>query len=304
MNFKRGAVLLSLLLAVSMLGGFVQITDNRDKVAFFKDVVIASDLTNTGDAVAIFGNITVDGTLRGDAVAVFGSITVKGAIDGDVVAVFGTVRVKGNGVISGDAVGVGGGVEKDSNAVIRGEIADVSTPFSWRRTERIPRVGFGDMLGLFVIYAFASLAVMIAPDRIRNMTDTIREKTARKFAVGFAVLILYFPALAIASVLLAITIVGILLIPFVAVAAPILFFVGMFMGLIAMAIALGQRITGSLEGRNAIYIHLLVGGVIIYILKLVPILGMLAYLALAAYALGAAVDTRLGKPVRKQVHNA
>lgn len=304
MNFKRGAVLISLFLLAAMLCAFGLITDNRDKVAFFKDVMVPGDVTNNGDAVAIFGNVTVDGTLRGDAVAVFGSVTVRGEIDGDVVAVLGTVRVRDNGVISGDTVGIGGGVEKGPNAVIRGEIADVSTPFSLGRHGLIPRVGFGDMMGLFVIYAFACLVVLIAPDRVRMMTETIREKTARKLVIGSAVLFLYFPAFAVVCVLLAITIVGILLIPFVAVAAPIIFFVGIFMGFIAMSIALGYRITGSLEGRNSIYIHLLVGSTIIYVIKLVPVLGALVYVALAAYALGAAVDTRLGSPVRKQASNA
>lgn len=303
MNFKRGAVLISLLLMVAMLCAFGLITDNKDKVAFFEDVMVPGDVTNNGDAVAIFGNVMVDGTLRGDAVAVFGSVTVRGEIDGDVVAVLGTVRVRDNGVISGDTVGIGGGVEKGPNAVIRGEIADVSTPFSLGEHGLIPRVGFGDMMGLFVIYAFSCLVVLIAPDRVRMMTETIREKTARKLAIGSAVLFLYFPAFAIVCVLLAITIVGILLIPFVAVAAPIIFFVGIFMGFIAMSIALGYKITGSLEGRNSIYIHLLVGCTIIYIIKLVPILGALTYVALGAYALGIAVDTRLGSPVRKQASN-
>ncbi len=304
MNFKRMAAVLCLLMLAAMLCAFAWTTDNRDKVAFFKDVVVPGDVTNNGDAVAIFGNVTVDGTLRGDAVAVFGSVTVRGAIDGDVVAVLGTVRVKDRGVISGDTVGVGGGVEKGPNAIIRGEIADVSTPFSFGRHELIPRVGFGDMLGLFVIYAFACLVVLIAPDRVRLMTAAVREKTGKKLAIGTAVLLLYFPAFAVACVLLAITIVGILLIPFVAVAAPIAFFVAVFMGFIAMSIALGHRITGNLEGRHSVYIHLLVGGTVLYVIKLVPILGALTYLALAAYALGAAIDTRLGAPVRKQAQNA
>ena len=74
--------------------------------------------------------------------------------------------------------------------------------------------------------------------------------------------------------------------------------------MVALEVAIGNRITGHLEGRNSMYIHLMVGVVLMYVLKIVPIFGWLAYLVLVTYALGVAVDTRLGSPVvRKQASN-
>jgi hypothetical protein len=74
--------------------------------------------------------------------------------------------------------------------------------------------------------------------------------------------------------------------------------------MVALEVAIGHRITGHLEGNNSLYIHLMVGVVLVYVLKMIPIFGWLAYLALVTYAVGVAVDTRLGaSKVRKQVIN-
>jgi hypothetical protein len=47
-----------------------------------------------------------------------------------------------------------------------------------------------------------------------------------------------------------------------------------------------------------------VGVVLVYALKMIPIVGFLVYLALGAYSIGIAADTRLGaSTVRRQTSN-
>lgn len=302
MKIKRGAeVIAGLMLIVLMLCAFTLDVDNKDKVAIFNDIEIPEGITVNGDAVGIFGDITINGDLTGDVVAIFGNVSVTGAVDGDAVAIFGKISVKDGGRINGDAAGIMGGVDKSPNGIIRGEIADINTPFEFRGREGlIPRLSYGDILGLFLIYAFSCIALLIAPDRVRLMSEKSRLEPGKHLGIGFLIMVLFIPASIILSVLLAITLIGIVFIPFIFIAFALVAFVGT----VALEIAIGHRITGHLEGRNSMYIYLMVGAVLVYALKMIPIIGGLAYLLLTAYAVGVAVDTRLGSPaVRKQASN-
>ncbi len=71
----------------------------------------------------------------------------------------------------------------------------------------------------------------------------------------------------------------------------------------AIYIFLGQKIAAAVEGKNAVFIHLLIGLVIVNALGMIPILGVLAALAVLFVGLGVAFDTRLGSPVinRKRI---
>lgn len=298
---KRAAVLTGLMLIVLMLCAFKLDIDNKDKVAIFNDIEIPTGVIVNGDAVAIFGDVTVKGDLTGDAVAIFGDMSVSGTIGRDAVAIFGKISVQDNGVINGDAVGIMGGVDKYPNAAIRGEIADINIPFIIKKPDSlIPRVSYGDMIGLFVVYAFSCLALLISPDRVRLMSEESRLRPGRRFGIGFVIMLLFIPASIILSILFAITLIGIIFIPFIFIA----FFLVAFAGMVALEVAIGHRITGHLEGRNSLYIYLMVGVVLVYVLKMIPILGWLAYFVLVAYALGVAVDTRLGAPTAgKQATN-
>lgn len=300
MGIKKGAaVLAGLLLMVFILCAFAPDVDNKDKVAIFNDIDIPDGITVNGDAVSIFGSVNVNGDISGDVVAIFGNVTVSGMVSGDAVAVFGKISVKDNGSISGDAVGIAGGVDKAPNGVIRGEIVDVNAPFNFRNRDGfIPRLSYGDMIGLFLVYVFSCLSVLIIPGRIQRMSEECRNQVGRRFGIGFVISILFIPVSIVLSVLLAITLVGIVFIPFIFIA----YVLAAFIGMVALEIAIGYRITGYLEGRYSTYIYLMIGVVLVYVLRMIPVLGFLAYLVLGIYSIGVAADTRLGTPrVRRQV---
>lgn len=302
MEIKKGALVLAvMLLVVLTLCAFALDVDNKDKVAIFSNIEIAEEITVNGDAVSIFGNVTVNGNVTGDVVAVFGNVTVSGTVSGDAVAVFGEVSVRNNGSINGDAVGIIGGVNKSPNGTIRGEVADVNAPFNIKpRDGFIPRISYGDMIGLFLVYAFSCLALQIIPDRIRLMSEESRQKVGRRFGIGFLITILFVPVSIVLSILLAITLIGIVFIPFIFIA----FVLAAFIGMVAVEIAIGYRITGHLEGGYSVYIHLMVGAVLVYVMKMIPVFGFLAYLALITYSIGIAADTKLGaSTVRRQASN-
>lgn len=300
---KVTAVLAGLLLIVFMFCAFVLDVDNKDKVAIFKSIEIPKGITVNGDAVAIFGSVTVNGDISGDVVAVFGNVKVSGAVSGDAVAVLGGISVTESGSISGDAVGIVGGVDKAPNGVIRGEIADINAPINNNRKDEglIPKLSYGDMIGLFLIYAFSCLLLQVIPGRISMMSVESGRLMGRRFGIGFLLTVLFLPASLILSVILAITLIGIVFIPFIYIA----FVLAAFIGMVAVEIAIGYRITGNIEGKYATYIHLLVGVVLVYITKMIPILGFIVYMILVTYSIGIAADTRLGAPTaRRQTSNA
>lgn len=300
-KMKIAALTVVLLLAVMMLCAFATDVDNKDRVALFENIEVPEGITVNGDAVAIFGGINVEGDITGDVVAIFGNIKVSGAISGDAIAVFGEISVKDGGIISGDAAGIFGGVDKSPAGTIRGEIADVSAPFvPGRSNGLIPRVSYGDMIGLFAIYAFSCLALLIAPDRVRLMAEESRLRPGRHLGTGFLIILLFVPVSVVISILLAITLIGIVFIPFIFIA----FALAGFVGMVALEIAIGYRVTGHLEGRNSMYIHLMVGVVLVYVLRVIPVIGWLSYFIMLAYAMGVAANTRLGSPkVRRPASN-
>jgi hypothetical protein len=93
--------------------------------------------------------------------------------------------------------------------------------------------------------------------------------------------------------LLIITIIGI--IP--AVLLVILFMIASLVSVTAVYIFIGQKIAAAVEGKNAIFIHLLIGVVVVNALTIIPIAGFLAALAVFFVGLGVAFDTRLGSPI-------
>lgn len=293
--------MVGLFLVVLILCAFEIDVDNKDKVAIFNDIEIPAGVKVNGDTVALFGDVVVNGDLSGDAVAIFGDMSVIGTIEGNAVAIFGKISVKDSGVISGDAVGILGGVEKSHNGIIRGEIADINVPFYVKKPNGlIPRVSYVDIIGLIAIYAFSCLAILIAPDRIRIMSEESKKMPGRRFAIGFVIMMLFIPSSVIISILLAITLIGIIFIPFIFIALFLIAFVGM----VAVEVAIGYRLTGQREGNSALFINLMVGVMLVYVLKIIPVLGWLAYFALVSFAVGIAVDTRIGTPIAgKQASN-
>lgn len=290
---RIAAVLAGLAIIAAMLCAFGQNADIKDKVVLFNNIEIPEGERVNGDIVAIFGNVAIKGDLTGDAVAIFGNMSVSGTVGGDAVAIFGEISVQGSGIIHGDAVGIMGEVSKSANAMIKGEIADISIPFSMKKPSSfIPRVSYGDMIGLFVIYAFSCLALLVVPERVRLMSEKSGLSFGRHLGLGFVIMLLFIPVSAVLSILLAITLIGIIFIPIIFIA----FALAVFVGMVALEVAIGRRITGYLEGRNAIYIHLLVGVVLVYALRMVSIFGWLAYFVLITYAVGVAFDSRLGSP--------
>lgn len=252
------------------------------------------------EVVSIFGNSTVDGSVSQGAVSVFGDTTVNGAASA-AVSVLGTTRVNGEVhdavvCVLGDlelgpdakvnnVVVVLGDLQRAPGAQISGNVEHIGGfgPFHgyewlkawlhkcllWGRP-----LGFGEHLGWAWIVAacflaFYALLALLFPKGIDRCAETLEQRPGGTVLAALLAMLLS-PLL---IVLLAITGVGIVLIPFLAMA---LFFAGLF-GKAAVLAWLGRRVT-KLFGDGA-YSHavftVLIGGVITMLLYTIPVGGFI-----------------------------
>jgi hypothetical protein len=121
--------LLSLLLIFAMVPTLLMAKcDGEERVHFFQDITVNAD-ESVGEVVCIGGSIRMSGS-SGDTVAIFGSILVDGTIKGDAVAVGGGIKLGEDAQVMGDTVGLGNGIARHPNAVVKGEVVSQAGPWS------------------------------------------------------------------------------------------------------------------------------------------------------------------------------
>jgi uncharacterized RDD family membrane protein YckC len=265
-------------------------------------VSILGSSTSAGDAVtvvSVFGNTKVSGSVADAAVAVFGNTTVDGKVDGDAVAVLGNVELGPHAEIGGDVVSVLGTVRRDPGAIVHGGVQNVfSGDFggltglrAWithcllygRPLGLVSGIGWawGLALGFLAFYACLALLCRPAIDRCVQTFERLPGQTL----LAAIVAMLLWPVL---LVLLCVTVIGIAAVPFVmaAIVCAVLF------GKAVMLAWIGGRITGpaALKGSHPAF-AVLVGGAVVLVLYIVPVLGFLVYNLLGILGFGAVVYT-------------
>lgn len=255
---------------------------------------------SVGDAaVSVLGNTTVNGPVGDAAVAVLGDTRVNGPVGGDVVAVMGNVDLGPKAVVNGQVVVVGGALHRDPAAEVRGGVQSISIG------ERFPGFGWlyawvtsallkGRLLSFasgagwawMVAAAFLVLYMLIAlifPRGVEKCAETLEQRP------GFTILaaLLTMLALPLVFVLLAITGIGVLVIPFLAIGLV----AAKLFGRVAMLAWFGRRVTGLLgQGRlGHAALAVLAGGILVDLLYLVPILAFIVHGLIGVLGLGMVV---------------
>ena len=250
------------------------------------------------DVVSVIGNTRVTGPVSDNAVAVLGNAYIDSKVDGDVVAVMGNVELGPNAEVGGDVVAVLGGVERDPGAIVHGSVqriidVDVGgvTGFTWlnnwithclllgRPLAFAPGLGWAWSLALGMLAFYACLALMFRSgvDQCVHTLESEPGHTALAALLG----ILLTPVL---LVLLCITVIGIAAVPFVVGA---LFCMSLFGKAVVLA-WLGGRISGRRPGpAGHPAVAVLIGGAVVLVLYVVPVVGFLVYKLLGFFGFGA-----------------
>ncbi len=243
-----------------------------------------------GDVVLIGGTGQIDGTINGDLVLVGSTVTFGGTVNGDFVANGSNVTIIPGATANGDYVSIASTIKGSENLTTNGErvllngfpaVAPALKEFLGNilllRTMS-PTSVVSWTLALFCLAIRLALGFFLP--KTFEATDTIiRERTGPSFLVGLA-MILGLPVL---SVLLIITVLGILALPFLAIA----FFILVMFGTTAFFYSFGKRVAPQFaQNRYVACIWIVIGNAVAWVLYCIPVVGFLAAGVIALLGLG------------------
>ncbi|MGH7718653.1 MAG: hypothetical protein ACREON_07405, partial [Gemmatimonadaceae bacterium] len=191
-------------------------------------------------------------THRGNVVVAGGDLEVRGIVEGDAVALDGNVILHPGSAVRGNAIAVGGEVRGGAGgATVSGEIRSVRADrpglAALMVRPAVPRRSVGHAASLaaswFLILAAIGFAVVLL--RLGNLeavSATISDGFSRAFFTGVLGQLALLPALVLVTVALAITLIGIPLIPVVFVAALLAVNGAAALGILGMAHANGASL--------------------------------------------------------------
>ena len=257
----------------------------NERVVFGQSLTVAPEEV-VDKAVAIGGSVTISGHVRQDVVALGGSVTLlRGArVEGDVVAIGGTVSVEEGATLEGDNVSLGGTIPTMVGSVIRGTVGG--------RPQLHGMFGFAArMTRAIFLYVIALLIALAFPTAFSRIRTYLATRPGLSALGGLALLLGFLPFCA----LLAVTIIGIPLIP----VAVLLLVALLLFGFTVSAGWLGERIPFIQEKSPVKTVAL--GGVVLALVSLVPWIGTSVVVLVAAIAAGATLVSRFGRTVAATV---
>ncbi|MGI5861770.1 MAG: hypothetical protein ACOX6T_06885 [Myxococcales bacterium] len=248
------------------------------RVAFGHSIRVAEGET-VREAVAFGGDVEIDGTVLKDAVCFGGKLVLgpKAVIHGDVVSFGGSLEIAPGATVRGERVSIGSGFGFTGRA----EEAEPKT--SWLREQASSFAS--SVVRHALLFVLGLLLLAFIPGRVRVVSRELQRAPGRCAAVGAVGFIALLPL----TILLAVTVVGLVALPFLWLAVPI----ALLLGFTALALFLGARFP-SRNPRRSQVLALAIGVAVIFVVDLVPFLGGLALFVLGMIVFGAVLRTRFG----------
>jgi hypothetical protein len=226
-----------------------------------------------------------EGTKTKEAVVFGGDLKVDGEIDKSAVAIGGSVILGPKAVVGGDVVSIGGSVRRDEKARVKGKIFEMRRPRACPFTGLFNQGGFFKMFWILKLITFigflglAILAVSIIPRQIGLVSAAIETRLFDSVLWGIIAGVLLVPV----ALLLMVSIVGILLIPFEALA----FLAAAITGYISVSQYVGKKITIAFNkpGQSIVW-ETLIGISILFIVGLVPFIGWMIKICVLIVGIG------------------
>lgn len=249
------------------------------------------------DIVVIGGDADIQGIVEGSLVLIGGRLRVSGTIEGETVVVLGGADLEGTARLEGEVVLIGGPFEISPGALLERESNVVSLGDVAQRMERYKQWLFeGLFLGRLLVpgirwpwtvaAVFAGIyfaLLLIFPGAVRGTVRAMEERPVTSIATGLLVLVLFAPLI----FLLVISVVGILVVPFLKIALLLLVMFGKT-GVLCLA---GRRLgrSSGLDFLERLLPAFLVGLLLLTLLYMVPVAGIMVWAVTTAFGLGGAV---------------
>ena len=248
--------------------------------------------------VVIGGNAKIHGHVQDAVVVIGGDLDIDGEVDDAAVAILGNINAHKGAKIHGEAVAVGVRVDVAPGAKVSGTQQNIEFPeLRWLRgwfrhcvllmrplSLQVPWVWA--IAGVFLL--FYMLIAVVFPKPVEACANELTRRPATSFLVGIlSILLLPFIIL-----LLAVTGVGLIVVPFVLAAV----FLGTIVGKVGLLEWLGFKVGHQFGGRplDKPLLALLIGAAIIMLLYLVPVLGLVTFAVTRVWGLGGAVMAAFG----------
>ena len=230
-----------------------------------------------GDVIVLGGTLGLDegSTVAGSVHVLGGLALLGGQVDGDITVIGGRLRLGPSAVVGGDvSVSAGGALDVDEGATINGTLVEGLTV----------DVGAGgggfDVFSTLLRTALLAVAIaavrQLAPLRSRRIAGWVGRLPAASSAYGFLV--------GLVGVSLAVFMAFTVVLAPVALILLVLLGLGVLLGLAGVAVAIDDRWSRSRGWRGLGTISC---AVVLNLAPLVPVVGLVATILLAAAALGA-----------------
>ena len=245
----------------------------------------------------------------GDAISVFGTVTVEGHVTGSAVSVLGSVRLKPGAVVDGDAVAVGGGLYQTPGTTVHGETVSIGF-------QAPPSLGAPTLATMLVTIIVGWLITVFMAWLLHLLFRERLVRTgvaaARRSGVSILVGLLSAPLVVIGMLLLTVTVIGI---P-VAILLPFAYGLTVWAGQLAATYLLGCKLMRRRPGEAAALGPMIAGSAFValffaaaavlsgppgYIRSLALffcLLGVLLVTGLSILGTGALLVSRFGSPSR------
>jgi len=227
-----------------------------------------------------------------DVVAIGGNVTVYGNVNNSVVAVGGSVILKPQSYVGRDVVVVGGDLVKDPTSEIGGKATQVYMPHFIPSFTNMLKGGWLALwatISILVLLGFLGLAVLMSalvPEQIGVALSALEKSFIVMFFWGLLWMILIMPI----AVLLAISIIGIVLIPL----EILLVALALILGYICSAIFIGKNILLSFKKISPPFVDVILGILVLFAIGFIPIIGPVIKALFLIAGFGAVLTTRFG----------
>jgi uncharacterized RDD family membrane protein YckC len=255
----------------------------------------------SSDVVSIAGNTRVDGPAGGSAVAIIGNVYVNSRVGNDVVAILGNVELGPLAQVGGEVVSIGGTLDIDPAASVRRGIVSlrlgqlgtsagalnewVRTCLMLGRPLAFGSVGWAWGVAVVILLGYILVASLF-PGAISRCASTFEQRP------GGTILASVLAALAapLVTLLLVGTGIGIVVVPFLAIALVL----ATWFGRAVFLAWIGRRILPGREGSaSSAAVAVLIGGVIVALLYAIPVLGGVLWKLVGFLGFGVVVYTVL-----------
>jgi hypothetical protein len=256
------------------------------------------------EVVVISNGATIEGVVYQNVVVVLGTVTIArtAVIEGSLAVIGGSATIQPGAKIGQDLVVVAGSLDAPREFQAGGQHIVIGTAGLGERVRGlVPWLTEGLLLGrlivprlewvwvvLAVIFLMSLVVTLVLKEAIRNCADAIAKRPLGTFLMGLLVLLLIGPV----SVILAASVIGIAVLPFLFCALVIAWIIGK----IAVKVRIGDSIMGpqAIGSRSDLIRSFVVGFAVVGLAYMVPVLGIIVWAVVGVSGLGAATTAFTG----------